>query len=262
MSHIILEACVDSVEGALAAQQAGADRVELCAGLVEGGLTPSAAAIELARRHLAIALHVLVRPRGGDFCYSDLEFAVMRRDIEVAKSLGADGIVLGVLRPDATVDVGKTEALIQLARPLSVTFHRAFDMTTDPFAALDTLVALGVDRVLTSGQETTALEGAARIADLVRHAAGRITIMAGGGIDERTVAQLVWIARVSEVHMSGRVLADSPMTVRNPRVSMGGNPHLSEYQRMITSPERIRACRDQLDAISNDPDLSSPPEWT
>lgn len=250
MTRIVLEVCVDSIEGALAGQAGGADRVELCAALGEGGLTPSAATLELARRHLTIGLHVLIRPRGGDFCYSDLEMAVMKRDIEIAKSLGADGIVLGALQPDATVDLDKTAALTACARPLPVTFHRAFDMTADPFAALGTLVELGVERLLTSGQEVTALAGAALIAALVQHAAGRITVMPGGGIGEQTIAHFVQNTGVREVHLSGRVLVESMMTVRNPRVSMGGNPNQSEYQRVVTSAERVRACREQLDTLA------------
>lgn len=249
MSNLVLEACVDSLEGATVAQAGGADRVELCAGLLEGGITPSAATIELARRHLAIRLHVLVRPRGGDFCYSDLDIAVMGRDIEIAKSLGADGIVLGALQPDATIDLDRTHALIARARPLAVTFHRAFDMTADPFASLDTLIELGVERVLTSGQAASAQEGTDLLADLVRHAAGRIVIMAGGGVSAATVTRIVQQAGVREVHLSGRVPVESPMTVRNTRVRLGGGQPPSEYQRMTTSAERIRACRAALDSL-------------
>lgn len=248
MPKYILEACVDSVEGALVAQAGGADRIELCAGLLEGGTTPSAATIELARRHLSIGINVLIRSRSGDFCYSDLEIDVMRRDIEIAKSLGADGVVIGVLRPDATVDHERTAALIQTANPLSVTFHRAFDMTADPYAALETLVELGVERILTSGQEATPLHGAELIAQLVQQAAGRIIIMPGGGVSEETVARLVQLTGVTEVHMSGRTPIASPMLVRNPRVFMGGAPPPSEYERLTTNLERIRACRAQLTA--------------
>jgi copper homeostasis protein len=251
--NLILEACVDSLAGACAAQAGGANRVELCAALAEGGITPSAATIELARRHLTIALHVLVRPRGGDFCYSDLEMAVMVRDIELAKELGADGIVLGALLPDATVDRNKTAALMASARPLAVTFHRAFDMTADPFAALDALSELGVERVLTSGQAASALEGADLLALLVRHAAGRIAVMAGGGVSATTVSRLVQITGVREVHLSGRVPVESPMTVRNSRVTLGGSRPPSELEHMTTSAERIRACRAALDCLTGSP---------
>lgn len=148
-----VEVCVDSVEGAIAAEEGGADRVELCAALLEGGTTPSAATIAIARRHLHIDLNVIIRPRGGDFLHSDLELEIMREDIETAKRLEANGVVLGLLTEHGSVDVERTRLLIEAARPLSVTFHRAFDMARDPFAALEELVKLGIDRVLTSGQK-------------------------------------------------------------------------------------------------------------
>ncbi|MGH9764286.1 MAG: copper homeostasis protein CutC, partial [Blastocatellia bacterium] len=149
---LTIEVCVDTVESAIAAQRGGADRIELCGNLIEGGITPSIGAIEMVRKNLSIPLHVVIRPRGGDFLYSDIDFEVMKRDIELVKWLGADGVVFGVLTPRAAVDVERTEDLIARARPLSVTFHRAFDMTRDPYQSLDDLIALGVNRVLTSGQ--------------------------------------------------------------------------------------------------------------
>ena len=141
---ITLEICVDSVEGALAAEAGGAQRVELCDNLLEGGTTPSAGMIALTRQQIHIGLQVIIRPRGGDFCYSDLEFAVMQYDVNQAKQLGADGVVIGLLNPDGTVDKARTAALIDLARPLNVTFHRAFDMAVDPHQALEELIDLGV----------------------------------------------------------------------------------------------------------------------
>src|SRR5438445_9519302 len=148
----IIAVCVDSVESAMAAEAGGAERVELCDNLMEGGTTPSAGAVAAARKKLEIKFHVIIRPRGGDFCYSDVEFEVMKRDVEFAKQLGADGIVIGILLPDGAIDVTRTRELIDIARPMSVTFHRAFDMTRDAFAALETLIDLGIDRILTSGQ--------------------------------------------------------------------------------------------------------------
>ena len=181
-SALICEVCVESVEAAVAAEQGGAHRVELCADLLEGGITPSAGTIALARARLGIRLHVLIRPRGGDFCYSDTELDIMRHDIATARALGADGVVLGVLLPDGTVDAARTAELMAAARPLSVTFHRAFDVTRDPYEALEALIALGVDRVLTSGQESSALEGLDTLAALVQQAGDRIAVMPGGGI--------------------------------------------------------------------------------
>ncbi|MCB0125320.1 MAG: copper homeostasis protein CutC [Caldilineaceae bacterium] len=239
-SAVAVEICVDSVEGALAAQQGGAQRVELCDNLVEGGTTPSSGMIALARQQLTIGLHVIIRPRGGDFLYSALEFAVMQQDLLHAKTLGADGVVIGLLNCDGTVDSQRTAALIALARPLTVTFHRAFDMTRDTTAALETLIELGVDRVLTSGQEQSALTGLPRIADLVQQAGKRIIVMPGGGINEENVGTIIQQSGVCEVHLSARSTTESAMRYRNERVHMG-LPDLSEFQRKITDVNRVRA---------------------
>jgi copper homeostasis protein len=243
--RIVLEMCVDSVESAVAAQQGGADRVELCDNLIEGGTTPSAGTISLARKHIAIDLNVIIRPRGGDFCYSDIEFDVMKYDIETAKRLEANGVVIGLLKPDGALDVGRIRALVELARPLSVTCHRAFDVCRDPFEALDQLMQLGVDRVLTTGQEATLLEGLDMVADLVRKAGDHIVIMAGG-VTERTVARVVAQSGVKEVHMLGTVNVESPMQYRNTHVFMGGELRPPEFTRAVTSADRIRAVRQAL----------------
>src|SRR5215813_9526634 len=179
---VIYEICVDSVAGVRAAKAAGAGRVELCGDLLEGGTTPSRGMIRRARTVAGIRLHVIIRPRGGDFLFDDDEFAVMQADIDAAKAEGADGVVIGLLTADGTVDAARTQDLIGRARPLVVTFHRAFDMTPDPFAALETLVGLGVERVLTSGQEASVLEGLPLLAELVRCAGDRTIVMPGGGI--------------------------------------------------------------------------------
>ena len=165
---MIYEICVESAAGVRAAKAAGADRVELCADLLEGGITPSRGTIRRARAITDIGLHVIIRPRGGDFLFDDDEFAIMQLDIETAKTEGADGVVIGLLTAAGEVDTARTSKLISLARPLSVTFHRAFDMTRAPFEALETLIGLGVDRVLTSGQEATVLEGLSLVGELVR----------------------------------------------------------------------------------------------
>ncbi len=245
MKPILIEVCVDSVESALAAQQGGADRVELCDNLIEGGTTPSAGMIELARKNLNIGLQVIIRPRGGDFCYSAIEFEIMQRDIATAKTLGADGVVIGLLTPDGRVDVERTKNLIELARPLNVTFHRAFDMAADPFAALEALVDLGVNRVLTSGQAFSVLEGLDLIAQLVQKAAGRVIVMPGGGT-ERNIPKVIAATGVREIHVIGPRAVDSPMTYRNPGVFMGGELRPPEYLRMITDPQKIRAYRASL----------------
>lgn len=238
---IVFEVCVDSVDAAVAAERGGAARVELCSDLLEGGLTPSHGTIEVARARLGIKIMSMVRPRGGDFCYTEAEFDVMRHDVTAAKALGADGIVLGLLNPDGTVDRARTAELIALARPLPVTFHRAFDMTRDPFEAFDTLIALGVDRVLTSGQEPSVLEGIDLIAALVERAAGRIIVMPGGGITERTAPKIVRALKVGEMHFAALEPQPGLMQYRNPRVFMGGTLRPPEYTLDVTKPEGVAA---------------------
>ncbi|MDQ5854166.1 MAG: copper homeostasis protein CutC [Chloroflexota bacterium] len=246
----VIEVCVDSVESAVAAQQGGADRVELCDNLLEGGTTPSAGLIEVAREQLAIALNVLIRPHGGDFCYSALELAVMQRDIVRAKAIGVDGVVIGVLTPDGTVDLGRMRELVELARPLSVTFHRAFDMARDPYQALEDLIGLGIERVLTSGQAASAVEGLDLIAELVRQAGDRIIVMPGGGVG-RHIDAIAAQGGVHEVHVTGTIDVDSPMRFRNQRVHMG-NPLVSpEFSRRVTDPIKIRKMRQAAKAARN-----------
>jgi len=239
---LVLEICIDSVESAIASQQGGADRVELCDNLLEGGTTPSAGTIALARKNIDIDLNVIIRPRGGDFLYSDVEFQVMEYDVEQAKQLGANGVVIGILNQDGSVDVERTRTLVELARPLSVTFHRAFDVSRDPFEALEALVNLGIDRVLTTGQESSALEGLDLITDLVQTAADRIIIMPGGGT-ERSVQKVVAQTGVKEFHLLGTRSVDSPMRHRNPRVFMGGELRPPEFTRLVTDANRVRAFR-------------------
>jgi copper homeostasis protein len=237
---ILVEACVDSVESALAAARGGAHRIELCAGLVEGGTTPSAGTLAVCRARLDIPIFVLIRPRGGDFLYSAAELAVMLEDIGRAKEAGAHGVVTGALRADGEIDADRTRELIAAARPLRVTFHRAFDVCRDAGRALETLIALGVDRVLTSGQAGTAPEGVETIARAVRQAAGRIAVLPGGGITVDNVADLVRATGVTEVHLTGAVARQSDMTFRAPAVTIGSAAPRSEYEWSVTDAERIR----------------------
>ena len=243
---VLYEICIDSAQGAVTAQEAGAARVELCDNLVEGGTTPSGGMIQTARALVDIGLNVIVRPRGSDFCYSDVEFEVMKRDVALAGEWGADGVVVGVLTPDGCVDLERTGALIDLARPLSVTFHRAFDMVQDPRQSLEDLVTLGVDRVLTSGLENSALEGLDLIKDLVKQSENRITVMPGGGIHERNVRKIVQESGAHEVHVSARSQSDSRMNFRNPRAFMGGEFRPPEFAWKATDGDRIRAFMDAL----------------
>lgn len=240
MSDITVEICVDSVESAVAAQEGGADRVELCDNLMEGGTTPSCGAIEIARKLLNIKLHVIIRPRGGDFLYSDTEFEIMKRDIAAAKTLGVDGVVIGILDADGDIDTKRTAELTELARPMSVTFHRAFDVCRDPFQAIDELTAIGVDRILTSGQEATAVEGMDLIAELVKHAGDRITIMACGNLNERNIRKVIDATGVSDVHFTAFGEVASEMQYRNERVFMGGTLRPPEYSRSVASSDIVQ----------------------
>jgi len=237
---MLYEICVDSVEGVRAALAAGAHRVELCADLLEGGITPSLGMIRRARAVDGIGLHVIIRPRGGDFLYDADEFAIMAADIDAAKAEGADGVVIGLLTADGAVDAGRTRALVERARPLSVTFHRAFDMAADPFEALETLIGLGIDRVLTTGQEATALDGLPLLSLLMDQARGRIVIMPGG-MTPKNVGRIVAALRPAEVHFAALVPAPSAMRVRRDGVYMGGELRPPEYDRPATSEALIRA---------------------
>lgn len=243
---ITLEICADSVGSCLAASRAGAHRLELCAALPLGGLTPSAGTIRLVREWVELPLHVLIRPRSGDFCYSDEEFAIMRQDILTAWDLGADGVVLGLLLPDGRIDVARTRELIRIAEGMSVTFHRAFDLCADPFQALEELIELGVARLLTSGQKSSAPEGADLIARLVEKAAGRISIMPGAGINEQNIESLIRQTRVSEVHMSLSQRTESQMSFRRPEVNMGGRLPESEYTHYQADATRISQIINQI----------------
>ena len=238
---MICEICVDSIAGVRAAKAAGAGRVELCADLLEGGITPSRGMIHRARTISGVGLNVMIRPRGGDFLFDDDEFAVMQSDIETAKAEGADGVVIGLLTAAGEVDAARTRELISLARPLSVTFHRAFDMTREPFEAIETLIGLGVDRVLTSGQEATVLDGLPLIVELIQRAGNRIVVMPGGGITSGNVDRIVAAAKPREIHFAALEQAASRMQFRRQHVFMGGELRPPEYDRLETSAASIRS---------------------
>ncbi|MBD2699700.1 copper homeostasis protein CutC [Spirosoma sp. BT702] len=236
---MLIEVCAYSLDSSLTAQRAGAGRIELCGGMAEGGITPSAGLIELARKHLKIPFYVMIRPRGGDFLYNETELAVMEADIKHAKSLGAGGIVLGLLRPDGTIDEERSKALIELAQPLPVTFHRAFDMTRDPLEALEAVIRTGAVRILTSGQQQTVDAGLATLRQIAHQANKRIEIMAGAGVNERNAKALI-DAGVHALHLSGSRKEDSRMTYRQPAVSMASSVP-SEYEYVEANEEKIRA---------------------
>lgn len=239
MNNFCLEVCVDSVDSALASERGGAHRLELCSSLLEGGITPSAGLIDAVRKKISIALHVMVRPRGGDFCYDAGEFQVMQYDVRTARELGADGVVFGILEKDGHIDIQRTQSLVQLARPMKVTFHRAFDMSRTCDEAFEEIIQTGVDRVLTSGGEQTAEAGIAALAKLVRAAGDRVAIMAGSGINATNVSRIITETRVREVHASLKTPAPSPMLYRNEKVSMGSIPG-REYQHFVVLENQVR----------------------
>jgi len=225
----------------MAAQQGGADRVELCAGIPEGGTTPSYGEIKTARRLLdTTKLHVIIRPRGGDFLYTPLELERMEEDIRMARRLGADGVVFGCLTRDGSIDIESNKKLIGIADGMSATFHRAFDRCNDPQTALETLVALGFDRILTSGQQPTALLGTGLLARLNRQARGRITILAGCGVNENNIRQIMTATGVHEFHFSARTPVKSMMDHINTDVYMG-TKDADESTRETTSALRVMA---------------------
>ena len=199
-----VEICANSVASCLEAQKGGAYRVELCAGIPEGGTTPSYGEIVVARKLLNIKLNIIIRPRGGDFLYSDLEHQIMLHDIEMAKKLGVDGVVIGCLTADGEIDMQRNHELVNAAKGMNVTFHRAFDMCKDPFQSLEQIITLGCDTLLTSGQQPTAIEGVTLLKKLVDKANGRITIMPGSGVNENNIATIAQQTGASVFHFSAR----------------------------------------------------------
>jgi copper homeostasis protein len=238
---VLVEACVDSLRSAREAAAGGAGRLELCQNLTEGGTTPSWGLVAEVREQVALPLHVLIRPRGGDFLYAGDEIAVMRRDIAAARGLGADGLVLGALDAGGRVDSATLQYLLDVARPAAVTFHRAFDLGRDPEEALDALIALGVERVLTSGQAANAEAGIPRLAELVVQAAGSIGILAGGGIHAGNAARIVREAGVAEIHVRASTEVESGMAFRRANVHMGKRYEPDEYRRIETDAGRVQA---------------------
>lgn len=236
----ILEVAVDSVAGACAAERAGAARVELCAELVDGGVTPSAGSLAAARARVGIPLVALVRPRSGDFLYDDVEHDVLLRDIDAAKAARFDGVALGALTAAGDVDRARLADLIARARPLAVTFHRAFDMTRHPLDALDDLIELGVDRVLSSGQQRTALAGAELLARLVAHAGDRIAVIPAGGVRAHDAAAILDATGARELHSGARVRAPRRMQHENPACALGADGTRGELAHWSTDEEGVR----------------------
>jgi copper homeostasis protein len=219
-----LEICCFNLASATVAQEAGAHRVELCSGPAEGGTTPSSGMIRIARERLRIPLYPIIRPRGGDFLYDDDEFRMMQRDVEYSKQVGCNGVVIGMLKPDGSIDKARCARLVELAYPLGVTFHRAFDWTANPFEAMEDIIGIGCERILTSGQRPTAIEGITLINELVREADDRIIIMPGSGVRSSNIAELMEKTEAPEYHTSARVLETSRMEFIS--LEMGEDPSM------------------------------------
>ena len=242
-----IEICANSVESAVKAQEGGAYRVELCAGIPEGGTTPSFGEIRTARQLLQkTKLHVIIRPRGGDFLYNQLELDIMLHDIKVARQLGADGVVFGCLTAEGNVDMPAMKKLMNAVGDMNVTFHRAFDMCREPKEALEQIIELGCSRILTSGLEANAVKGIPMLKELIEQADGRIIIMPGCGVNPGNIIQIAEETGAVEFHFSGRSSYESGMIFRNDKVSMGGTVKIEEYQRDITDPEIVKAAVNEL----------------
>lgn len=244
--RVLVEACVDAIDAAMEAEWGGADRLELCGELLQGGVTPSHGLIEAVWDQISIPLHVLIRPRTGDFLYTADELDVMERDIRVARSLHVDGIVAGALTTDGDVDVGAMRCILDAARPMSVTFHRAFDFARDQDAALDALLELEVDRVLTSGGAATALQGAESLARLNLRAGSDLAVMAGGSITVANVAEVVRRSGVREVHLRAAERVPSAMRRRRRDSLLARRPPLADDERIVTRQELVREVVSEL----------------
>lgn len=251
MQGFLIEGCVDSYASAAAAVRGGADRLELCADLAVGGTTPSPALFELIRRDFDVRINVLIRPRFGDFLYDPWELEQMAREIARFRDMGANGVVIGVLTPEGELDRARMGRLMDRASGMEVTLHRAFDMTRDPYAALEAAVELGCRTILTSGQAPSAWEGVTLLGELHRMAAERIDIMAGSGVKRGNIRDIYEKTGIRSYHTTGRAGAvDSGMVYRKDTVSMG-LPSLSEYQLWRTDEEEFRACAQIVHALGD-----------
>lgn len=245
---MVLEICVDSLESAIAAEKGGADRVELCSNLLEGGTTPSAGLIRAVRSKIAIGLWVMIRPRGGDFFYSEAEFEVMCHDIEAALEYGANGIVLGLLTANGQVDVRRTRSLIEMAAPMYVTFHRAIDKSSNLIESVEQVIEAGADGILTSGGMQMAHQGAAQIAAMVQAAEGQVRMMVCGGIRPGNVSEIVRKTGADDVHSGLRSRVESQAAFRKEALSLGAFPD-QEYARYIVFSEDVQALRQAIEGI-------------
>jgi len=236
----IIEICANSAQSCVEAEAGGATRVELCAAIPEGGTTPSYGEIKTAQDLTSnIDINIIIRPRGGDFLYTPAEIQSMLYDIEMAKQLNVHGVVVGCLTKEGEVDLELLKRLVQAAKPLSVTFHRAFDVCKDPFVALEQIIEAGCDRILTSGQQADAVAGIPLIAQLVEKAGDRIIIMPGCGVRENNIAKIEAETGAKEFHTSAREMVYSKMEYRNENVPMGSSVVTSEFETVQTDRKKV-----------------------
>lgn len=250
MEKYILECCVDSVESAIEAEKGGANRLELCANLIIGGTSPSLALFKKVKEKINIKINVLLRPRFGDFLYSDYEFEILKEEVKQFKEAGADGVVIGCLRSDGTIDSSKMEELIALAEGMHITMHRAFDMTENPYEALREAKRLGVNTILTSGQRNTALEGKELIKALIEEAGDDLEILVGSGVNAEVIKEFLYESKAWAFHMSGKETLISKMDYKNSKVSMG-LPMMSEYEIWKTDYKKVQAAKAVIDKVIN-----------
>lgn len=238
MENYILEACVDSVESAIRAARGGASRLELCSNLIIGGTTPGLSLYREIRKHTDIPIHALLRPRFGDFCYTDYEFEQLKEDVNCFRKIGAEGVVFGILKPDGTLNMEQMKELVELADGMSITLHRAFDVCCDPFEAMEQAIELGIDTILTSGQENVCTLGKELLKKLIEKAGDRIIIQVGSGVDADVIRDMYRATNARAYHMSGKVTLDSLMEYRKEGVNMG-LPSISEYEIWRTEESKI-----------------------
>ncbi len=236
-----LEICCYSVESAIAAEKSGADRIELCDNYSEGGTTPSYATIEYSVKKLKIPVNVIIRPRGGDFLYSDVEYETIKQDVLAIKNLNVNGIVIGFLTARGEIDIEKTQEIVDLAKPMEVTFHRAFDMCKDPLKALEQLKKIGITRILTSGAKNTASEGIVLLTEIVSKAENEIIIMPGSGVNKSNLSELIQKTKAMEFHSSAKTFENSKMNYFNKDISMGGVESVNEYSKIAVDTEKVIA---------------------
>lgn len=237
---MLIEIAVFSLESAIVAYKAGANRIELCSAPAEGGLTPSAATIRLTRKYVKIPIHVMIRPREGDFCYSEKEFEAMLLDIAAAKIVRMEGIVTGILNPDGTVDENRTAILVDAASPMNVTFHRAFDMAKDQYKALEAVVYAGCARILTSGGQQTAIQGIDKLAELVQKAGNRISIMPASGININNIKNIAEITGANQIHLSASSFVPGKMNFKQHLVTLGDTVTIPDYELKIPDEKMIK----------------------